>query len=137
MLMLSRATINLIVGMLLVVLLSLLVTGCLGVPAAASPMPGGDPARGELVLRDYGCHSCHVIPGVRGANALVGPPLTAWSKRHYIAGTLSNTPENLIQWLQYPQTVEPGTAMPNLGVTEQDARDMGAYLYTLTGREIQ
>jgi len=100
-------------------------------------MPGGDPAQGAIALRDYGCHSCHVIPGVRGANALVGPPLTAWAQRHYIAGTLSNTPENLRYWLQYPQSVEPGTAMPDLGVTEQDARDMGAYLYTLTGNEIQ
>jgi len=125
------------VGTVLVALLILTVTGCFGRAAATSPMPGGDPVRGEIVLRDYGCHSCHVIPGVRGANALVGPPLTAWAKRHYIAGTLSNTPENLIQWLQDPQTVEPGTAMPDLEVTEQDARDMGAYLYTLTGREIQ
>ncbi len=114
---------------------SLVLMGCVGTTESTSAMPGGDPVRGALVLRDYGCHSCHVIPGVRGANALVGPPLTAWSQRHYIAGTLSNTPENLIHWLQYPQRVEPGTAMPDLAVTEQDARDMGAYLYTLTGNE--
>ena len=130
-----RATLAHLVGTVLISLVGLVMTGCFGTAAATTSMPGGDVARGELLLRDYGCHACHVIPGVAGANALVGPPLTAWAKRHYIAGSLTNTPENLIEWLQYPQRVEPGTAMPDLGVTEQDARDMGAYLYTLTADE--
>jgi cytochrome c1 len=62
---------------------------------------------------------------------MVGPPLTDWAQRRYIAGLLPNTPENLVKWLRYPQDVEPGTVMPNMDVTEQDARDMAAYLYTL------
>jgi len=94
-------------------------------------MPGGDPQQGWQALQDYGCHSCHTIPGVPRANATVGPPLNAWADRHYIAGRLPNTPENLILFVQFPQTVSPGTAMPDLGVTEQEARDIGAYLYTL------
>ena len=96
-----------------------------------SKVAGGDPQRGAVALRTYGCGSCHAIPGVPGAVAYVGPPLDAWAERHYIAGTLLNTPDNLIHWLRDPQAVEADTAMPNLGVTEQDARDMSAYLYTL------
>lgn len=108
------------------------------IPACAIPLlptynrvVDGDTARGVKELQAYGCGSCHVIPGVPGAVSYVGPPLTDWADRHYIAGSLSNTPENLIRWVREPQAIEPGTAMPNLGVTEQAARDMSAYLYTL------
>lgn len=66
-----------------------------------------------------------------GANSLVGPPLDRMAKRIYVAGTLPNTPDNLIRWLREPQTLAPFTAMPDLGVSERDARDMAAYLYTL------
>lgn len=96
-----------------------------------SRVEGGDIDRGLQALQAYGCGSCHVIPGVPGAVSYVGPPLDAWAERHYIAGSLSNTPENLMLWLREPQTVEPGTAMPNMGVTEEDARHMSAYLYSL------
>lgn len=94
-------------------------------------VPGGDVLRGQRMLVVYGCHSCHTIPGLREAKATVGPPLDDWADRHYIAGALSNTPENLILWIQNPQAIEPGTAMPNMGVTDQDARDVAAYLFTL------
>jgi cytochrome c2 len=115
-------------------LLVLLATGCQEEAGAAeeSLMPGGDASRGAELIVAYGCPACHTIPGIRGADALVGPPLTAWAERVYIAGVMTNTPNNLLLWLQNPQEVEPGTAMPNLGVTEEGARDIGAYLYTLT-----
>jgi cytochrome c len=98
----------------------------------AAAMTGGDPRQGKRLMRTYGCHSCHTIPGVQGADGLVGPPLVGIAKRVYIAGRLPNTPENLILWLQRPQDFDPQTAMPNMGVTEADARDMAGYLYTLT-----
>lgn len=88
-------------------------------------------ANGPEVLDAYGCNSCHLIPGVTNEQGQVGPSLVDFGSRSYIAGKLTNTPENLIRWLRYPQEVEPGTAMPNLGVTESAARDMAAYLYTL------
>lgn len=94
-------------------------------------IPGGDVTRGWQLVQEYGCISCHTIPGVPGANATVGPPLNQWVERHYIAGQVANTPENLILFLQHPEQIAPGTVMPNMGVTDQDARDMGAYLYTL------
>lgn len=91
----------------------------------------GDADAGKQALVRYGCGSCHTIPGVRGADAMVGPPLNAWSRRSFIAGRLPNTPENLVHWIVTPQTVEPGTAMPDLGVSEREARDMAAYLNKL------
>ena len=94
-------------------------------------MTGGDPARGKTAINRYGCVACHQIPGVSGAQGLVGPPLDGVARRSYIGGVLSNTPENMIRWIQNPQAVDQKTAMPNLGVTEAEARDVAAYLYTL------
>jgi cytochrome c len=92
---------------------------------------GGDPQRGEIALTQYACPACHVIPGIVGANGLVGPSLDGVAVRAYLGGVLPNTPDNLVLWLENPPAVVPSTAMPDLGVTEQDARDMAAYLYTL------
>ncbi|GAB2444082.1 hypothetical protein GCM10027187_04990 [Streptosporangium sandarakinum] len=92
---------------------------------------GGDPERGQRLISVYGCSSCHTIPGVQGAEGTVGPPLTAFGRRSYIAGVLQNNAPNLRRWLRDPQGVVPGNAMPNLGVTEEDARDITAYLFTL------
>jgi cytochrome c len=94
-------------------------------------MTGGDPDRGREKIRNYGCQSCHTIPGIVGANAVVGPPLDHWSKRVYIAGEVPNTVTNLTKWIQHPPQIEPKTAMPEMGVTEQDSRDIAAYLYSL------
>jgi cytochrome c2 len=92
---------------------------------------GGDPAEGEHLIKGYGCGSCHVVPGVTGANGMVGPPLEHFSKRAYIAGQVPNDPQFLIRWIEVPQAIEPGTVMPNLGVSEGQARSIAAYLYTL------
>jgi cytochrome c2 len=94
-------------------------------------MTGGDPKTGRDKIRQYGCNGCHTIPGIVGANTWVGPPLTHWARRAYIAGELPNTPENLSKWIQHPPQFEPKTAMPEMGVNEQDSRDMAAYLYML------
>ena len=53
------------------------------------------------------------------------------AKRAVIAGVLPNTPENLVRWLRAPQEVSPHNAMPDLGLTERDARDIAAFLRTL------
>ena len=98
---------------------------------SAAAMTGGDPARGREKIRQYGCASCHTIPGIPEADSLVGPELTRIASRTYVGGVLTNTPDNMIRWIQNPQGVDPLTAMPNLGLTEQDARDIAGYLYTL------
>lgn len=97
----------------------------------AAALTGGDPRHGKEAISRYGCSACHTIPGVRGADALVGPPLTQMGSRSYIAGVLPNNPDNMIRWLENPPGVDRLTAMPNLGVTERDARDIAGYLYTL------
>jgi cytochrome c1 len=95
------------------------------------PVPGGSASRGAEAIVAYACGACHTIDGVTGAHGLVGPPLTGIADRTMIAGQLPNTPENMIRWISDPQAVEPGTAMPNLHVPPQIARDLAAYLYTL------
>jgi cytochrome c1 len=97
----------------------------------AARLTGGDPDRGVSAIGTYGCGSCHTIPGVRGATAMVGPPLSQIARRSYLAGQLPNTPANMVRWIQHPRQVEPGTAMPEMNVTEQDAKDIAAYLYGL------
>jgi cytochrome c oxidase assembly factor CtaG/cytochrome c2 len=90
-----------------------------------------DVERGRVAIRKYGCGSCHAIPGITGAEGLVGPPLGQIGSRVYIAGVLPNEPDNMIRWLENPPGVDEQTAMPNMGVTPRDARDISAYLYTL------
>ena len=114
-----------------IVLLAILVGACGQRSDSVADMTGGHPSRGREAMRKYGCQSCHTIPGVTGTKALVGPPLAGIAGRSFIGGVLTNSPENMIKWLRDPPAAAPRTAMPKLGVTEKDARDMAAYLYTL------
>jgi putative membrane protein len=97
----------------------------------ALTITGGDAKRGKEAIGRYGCGSCHTIPGVQGANGLVGPPLTKMALRTYIAGVLPNTPDNMQRWIHDPPAVDHQTAMPKLGVSDQDVQDITSYLYTL------
>jgi cytochrome c1 len=118
--------------LLAIPILVLLLSACgdeSGVPDVV--VPGGDPVRGQGALLGYGCESCHTIPGLDATRATVGPPLTQFARRRFVAGELENTPENVIRWIMNPQSIDPGTAMPNLDVNEGAARDIAAYLYTL------
>jgi cytochrome c2 len=92
---------------------------------------GGNAKHGKALIATNGCGSCHQIPGIGGADADVGPPLTRVGRRIYIAGVLRNTPDAMIEWLRNPQAIVPGNAMPDMGLSERDARDIAAYLYTL------
>lgn len=83
------------------------------------------------MLAQYQCGSCHAIPGVPIAQAAVGPPLTSFGRRSYIAGHLPNRPDMLTHWIVAPAALVPGTTMPAMGVSPADARDMAAYLLAL------
>ncbi|HEX6267802.1 MAG TPA: c-type cytochrome [Burkholderiales bacterium] len=98
-------------------------------PEAAHETP--DAKRGKRAINQYACVTCHEIPGIVGANAPVGPPLAGIGSRTMLGGVLPNSPENMVRWLREPQELAPLTAMPDLGVTERDARDIAAYLATL------
>ena len=98
----------------------------------AAATVGGDPSRGEAMFIQYGCGSCHQLRHVRKATGMVGPPLDGIADQETVAGKLSNSPENLRRWIRSPQEVNPGTAMPDLHVGAEDARDISAFLYTRT-----
>lgn len=100
-------------------------------PPTTIEVPDGDANRGRHALAEYGCGSCHTVPGITRADATVGPPLTAWAERASIAGEFPNRPEYLVAWIHDPQAMVPGSIMPNTGVSMEEARDIAAYLYTL------
>lgn len=86
------------------------------------------PEQGPALIKAYGCGACHTLPKQTENARTVGPSLERVADRNYLAGTLANTPSNMIRWIQNPQQIRPSTAMPNLGVSEEDARDITAYL---------
>ena len=111
-------------------LLALMLTAC-GHGEPQTPIAGGDHARGREYFERFGCGSCHKAPGLATAQGQVGPSLDGVANRAYVGGVLPNTPENLIAFIRFPQKFVPQGAMPDLGASESEARDMAAYLYTL------
>ncbi|HSX91004.1 MAG TPA: c-type cytochrome [Pseudomonas sp.] len=91
----------------------------------------GNPERGRLLADQYGCGTCHRIPQVPGARGQVGPPLEQMGRRGYIAGILPNTEQAMIAWLLSPRTFAADTAMPDVGLAEEQARDIAAFLQRL------
>ena len=115
--------------------LAVLAGGC-GMEIGEHPPPyAGAPAaqrvRGQQLLAQYQCGSCHAIPEVPAARGAVGPSLAGFGRRSYIAGELPNRPDILARWLVAPGALVPGTVMPAMGVAPEDARDMAAYLLAL------
>ena|SRR5438128_1989976 len=98
--------------------------------STAVAMTGGDVARAPELIRRYGCAGCHTIPGIPGGDGKVGGPLKELRQRVYVGGVVANSPDNLIRWIVSPQTFSPRTAMPATGITEAEARDVAAYLYS-------
>lgn len=114
---------------------------CLGVAACSEgpqrqgrqdvPVAESDPVQGQRLLTQYQCGSCHAIPGVAAARGGQGPSLEAFGRRSYIAGRIPNNPDSLARWIVAPSALVPDTAMPSMGVSPAEARDMAAYLGTL------
>lgn len=116
----------------IVMMIVLLFLGCHRADErTARELTAGDPARGHDAILQYGCGACHHIPGVSGASGQIAPPLDNIGNRVMLAGQLPNTPANMMRWIRDPQGVVRGTAMPNMNVSDADARDIAAYLYTL------
>ena len=87
---------------------------------------------GSQLFISKGCVNCHAVQGVNTYNR-TGPDLSHIGSRTSIAaGMLPNTRENMIRWLRYTDTVKPGVAMPNLGLSQEEAESLTAYLETLT-----
>lgn len=115
--------------------LALAMAATLAGACRSSPDPVEDRAieveRGRDLIAAYGCTGCHEMPHVTGAHGTIGPPLDHWSRRRVIAGRLPNRPDLLIRWIRDPQVIDPETAMPDLGVTEPEARQIAAFLFSL------
>jgi cytochrome c len=109
----------------------LVLAGCDAFSEQGPPNFSGDPKRGMALIKHYGCGGCHLIPQIADAKGNVGPPLLHVGTRTYLAGFISNSPENMALWIQNPQKALPGNAMPQMGVTPQESRDIAAFLYTL------
>lgn len=102
--------------------------------AACTSVAAQDTARierGRALLARYQCGACHTIPGVPSSRGKVAQPLDAWRHRSYIAGRLPNREDVLVRWIVQPDALVPGTLMPSMGVSAEDAQAMAAYLFTL------
>jgi cytochrome c2 len=82
-----------------------------------------------LIAND--CAACHRIPGIAGATGRIGPSLAGIAHQQIIAGHFANTPEMLVSWIEHPQHMLPGNAMPEMGLSHEQARTIATYLYTL------
>jgi cytochrome c2 len=106
------------------------VGGCSKAPPSSEPLTGGNPRTGQQLIARYGCAACHQIKGIANADSKVGPSLKEIRDSSYVGGVLPNSADNLMKWIMHPRAVSPDTAMPELGVTQAEARDMAAYLYS-------
>ena len=110
----------------------LALTACKRPPQRDSvALRGADADRGKAAILRYGCNACHAIAGTPDPSVVATAPLDGIGSRPFIAGTLGNTPDNLIKWIRFPHTVKPNGSMPELGVSDRDARDIAKYLYSL------
>lgn len=105
----------------------LILTACARRPTRV--VPNADPDRGKKEIVAAGCGACHLIDGIPTAHGRVGPALGDVADRSVIGGVLPNTPDNLIRWIEDAPSISPQTAMPNLGLSTEQARDIAAYLY--------
>lgn len=94
-------------------------------------MPLASAERGKQVIERVGCASCHTIAGIHWPEGRVGPSLHGFAERALIAGHVPNQPELLARYVRNAPAVLPGTTMPPMPITEQEARDVAAYLYEM------
>jgi len=88
---------------------------------------------GVKVILQRGCGSCHTIPNIPGASGTIGPNLAGVGQRNPIAGGAvpNASVDDLAKWIMDPPSLKPGTAMPKLGLSQDEASAAAAYLYTL------
>jgi cytochrome c2 len=98
---------------------------------AGSTAPSADHEKGRVLIQQYGCLTCHIVPGIDGPRGMVGPSLEAFGSRPTILNKAPNDLATLTRYLQNPQQVDPQTAMPNLGLSEGDAKSIATFLHSL------
>jgi L-cysteine S-thiosulfotransferase len=116
---------------LAVALLACSLAACSDKRDAPRELAGADAARGLDIMERVGCAACHQIPGVAWPEGTVGGSLQGFANRTLIAGEFPNQPHLLVRWLRNAPGMDPRTAMPPQPMSEDEARDVAAYLYTL------
>lgn len=111
--------------------LLLLAGACNPPPEERQHMPIADQARGKQAIQRVGCGSCHSIPGIRWPKGEAAPALEHMANRALIAGRVPNEPELLAAFVRNAPAVLPGTTMPAMPLSEQESRDVAAYLYEI------
>lgn len=90
---------------------------------------GGNAERGKELANTIGCKGCHVIGDdlrmreARGFSYDIAPELSH-------AGSKLD-PDWIYEWIKNPKHFRPTTRMPSLRVTDQEARDLVAFIRTL------
>jgi cytochrome c2 len=101
-----------------------------GLPACHGSTQSQQRHEAKALIGTY-CASCHTVPGIARAHGRVGPSLEGIARQQILAGHFANTPETMMRWIEHPQQLLPGDAMPEMGLTSEQARTIAAYLYTL------
>ncbi|WP_269713298.1 c-type cytochrome [Caulobacter sp. NIBR2454] len=116
------------------ILIGMSLCACDGAKTTPRAIAGADPGAGRAAMERVGCGACHQIPGVRWPQGKVGPSLEGFADRALIAGQLPNQPQTLAAFIRNAPALSPNSGMPPMPVTEEEARDIAAYLYTLDAR---
>jgi len=85
--------------------------------------------RGLTAITAAGCGACHVIPGIAWPQGRMGPSLQGFDDIGLIAGALPNSPENLAAFVRNAPQAKRGSTMPSMPLTQEESRDVAAYLY--------
>jgi mono/diheme cytochrome c family protein len=109
----------------------LVLAACDGPPDTNPHLPSADPVRGRKLAVSKGCAACHTFPDVRWPRGGLGPPLAGFADQGLIAGRLPNRPGDLIRFIRDAPAFVPEGAMPAMPMSDEDARDVAAYLLTL------
>ncbi|MEO6279373.1 c-type cytochrome [Roseateles sp.] len=107
---------------------------CDGPPDRTPSLGDADVSRGRQLVTDKGCVACHAFPDVKWPRGGLGPSLENFGRQNLIAGRLPNQPGVLMQFVRDAPAQIPGTAMPAIPLTDQEARDVAAYLLRLQPR---
>lgn len=113
--------------------LLLAAAACKPPPEQRQFMPLGDAARGKQVIEKVGCASCHTIPGISWPRGKAAMPIRGLANRAMIAGRVPNEPELLARFVRNAPSVLPGTTMPAMPMSQEESRDVAAYLYEIGG----
>jgi len=85
---------------------------------------------GKDLFEENNCMSCHAIGS---SETQIGPNLTGFGDRTTFAGILEPTKENLIEWIQDPESIKPGNKMTDTypELSDDEADKIAEYLMQL------